>query len=261
MDFKLIAIDLDGTLLNNDLKISSRAAAAIQAAERKGVRVTLCTGRMYTSASRYAQELGLNIPLVTYNGALVRNSFDHEVLYERNLPLEEARHVVEVCREFDCQLNVYVDDKLYVERNNDWAKRYARKVKVPLNEVDDLLDFIKMSPIKILAMGEEGVLYKIRKRLADRKIYITRSHSYFLEMLNPEATKGKGLAAVVKKLAIDKKNVMAIGDNENDIEMFKYAGYSVAMANADDYIKTYVDYITKNNNDDGVAEAIEKLVL
>jgi len=261
MDFKLIAIDLDGTLLNSDLKISPRAAAAIQAAERKGVKVTLCTGRMYVSASRYAQELGLNIPLVTYNGALVKNSLGHEVLYEKNLPLKEARYVVEVCREFDCQLNVYFEDKLYVEKGNSWAKRYANKVNVPLNEVDDLLDFLKMSPIKILAMGEEEILHMLRKRLADREIYITRSHSYFLEMLNPEATKGKGLAAVAENLAIDRKNIMAIGDNENDIEMFKYVGYSVAMANASDDIKSHADYVTKNNNDDGVAEAIEKLVL
>jgi len=261
MDIKLIAIDLDGTLLNNDLKISPRAVAAIQAAEEKGVRVTLCTGRMYVSASRYAQELGLDIPLVTYNGALVKSSLSHEVLYERKLLLEEARHVVRVCEEFDCQLNIYLDDKLYVEKNNDWSKKYARKVNVPLNEVDNLLDFLKMPPIKILAMGEEDILYMLRKRLADRDLYVTRSHSYFLEMLNPEATKGKGLAEVAKNLAIDRKNVMAIGDNENDIEMFKYAGYSVAMANADDDIKAHVDYVTKNNDDDGVAEAIEKLVL
>jgi len=261
MDIKLIAIDLDGTLLNNDLKISPRAVAAIQAAQKKGVMVTLCTGRMYISASRYAQELGLDIPLVTYNGALVKSSLSQEVLYERNLPLEEARHILKVCEEFDCQLNIYVDDKLYVEKSNDWAKKYARKVSVPLNEVDSFLDFLKVSPIKMLAIGEEDTLYMLRKRLTDREIYITRSHSYFLEMLNPEATKGKGLAEVVKKLAIDRKNVMAIGDNENDIEMFKYAGYSVAMANAGDDIKAHADYVTKNNDDDGVAEAIEKLVL
>ncbi|MBS3971065.1 MAG: HAD family phosphatase [Clostridia bacterium] len=261
MDFKLIAIDLDGTLLNNDLEISPRAAAAIRAAEKKGVRVTLCTGRMYASASPYAQELRLNIPLITYNGALVKNSFDGEILYEKNLPLEEARHVVEICREFDCQLNVYFDDKLYVEKTDYWAKKYASRVNVPLHEVDDLLDFLKLPPIKLLAMGEEEVLHMIRRRLADRVLYITRSQPHFLEILNPEATKGRGLAAVVKRLAIDRKNVMAIGDNENDIEMFKYAGYSVAMANADDHVKVHADYVTKNNDDDGVAEAIEKLVL
>ncbi|WP_051533963.1 Cof-type HAD-IIB family hydrolase [Desulfitibacter alkalitolerans] len=261
MEFKLIAIDLDGTLLNNDLEISPRAAAAIKTAESRGVKVTLCTGRMYASAYPYAQKLGINIPLITYNGALVKNSFDGEVLYEKNLPLEEARHVVKICREFDCQLNVYFDDKLYVEKSDYWAKKYAGRVNVPLHEVDDLLKFLKFSPIKLLAMGQEEVLHTIREQLSDRGLYITRSQPHFLEILNPEATKGKGLAAVVKRLAIDRKNVMAIGDNENDIEMFKYAGYAVVMANADDHVKAHADYVTKNNNDDGVAEAIEKLVL
>jgi Cof subfamily protein (haloacid dehalogenase superfamily) len=216
---------------------------------------------MYISASRYAKELELNIPLVVYNGALVRNTFDDEVLYERNLPLEEARHVVSVCREFDCHINLYFDDKIHIEKSNDWAKMYSKIVNVPLHIVDDLLDFLTMPPTKLLAMGEEEELNKIRKRLEDRNIYITRSHSHFLEMLNPEATKGRGLASVAERLDIDRKNVIAIGDNENDIEMFKYAGYSVAMTNADDYVKAHADYITKNNNEDGVAEAIEKLVL
>ena len=259
MNFKLIALDLDGTLLNSDLKISPRAMTAIQAAEKKGVRVTLCTGRMYVSALHYARELKLNVPLITYNGALVKNS--NEVLYERSLSLEEAKHVIRTCKKFDCQLNLYLDDKLYAEKSNGWSKRYAEKVKVDLHEVDDLLDFLKLPPIKLLAMGKEEVLHKIRGQLADRELYITRSHSYFLEMLNTEATKGKGLAVVAEKMAIDRKNVLAIGDNENDIEMFKYAGCAVAMNNADEQVKAYADYVTKSNDDDGVAEAIEKLVL
>ena len=261
MDIKLIAIDLDGTLLNNDLVISPRAVRAIKEAENRGVKVTLCTGRMYASAYPYAQELGINIPLITYNGALVKNSADDEILYKRNLPLEDAKRVIEICRECDCQLNVYFEDKLYVERNDYWAQKYADRVNVPLYKVNDLLKFLKTSPIKLLAMGEEDILHMIREKLSDRMVYITRSQPHFLEILNVEGTKGKGIEAVVKKLAIDRKNVMAIGDNDNDIEMFKYAGFSVAMANADDNVKVHADYVTNNNNDDGVAEAIEKLIL
>lgn len=261
MDIKLIAIDLDGTLLNNDLVISKRAVRAIKEAENRGVKVTLCTGRMYASAYPYAQQLGINVPLITYNGALVKNSFDEEIIYKRNLPLADAKYVVEICRECDCQLNVYFEDKLYVEKNDYWAQKYASRVNVPIYQVDDLIEFLKAPPIKLLAMGEEDVLQIIRGRLSERELYITRSQPHFLEVLNVEATKGRGLDAVAKKLAIGRENVMAIGDNENDIEMFKYAGFSVAMANAEDNIKIHVDYVTTNNDDDGVAEAIEKLIL
>jgi len=259
--FKLVAIDLDGTLLNNDLEISPRAAAAIKEAGKRGVKVTLCTGRMFASAFPYAQELGINVPLITYNGALVKNSMDGEILYERNLPLEDAKDVIKICRNYDCQLNVYYQDKLYIEDQNLWAKKYASRVKVPLNEVHDLLEFLTEPPIKLLAMGEEDVLQLIRQELTGRQLYITRSQPYFLEILNVEATKGKGLQAVANRLSIDRKHILAIGDNENDIEMFRYAGFAVAMANAEEHVRMHVDYVTKTNDDDGVAEAIEKLVL
>ncbi len=261
MKFKLVALDLDGTLLNNELKITARAANAIREAEKKGVKVTICTGRMFASAYQFAEELEINVPLITYNGALVKNSIDKKVLYERYLPLEEARHVIELCRQYDCQINLYLNDKLYVEKASEWAKRYAKRVKVPLYEVDDLLELLTVPPIKILAMGEENTLEKIRNELFDRDLYITKSHPHFLEILNNEATKGKGLNAVGQTLGINRKEILAIGDNENDIEMFKYAGYAVAMENAAEFVKNYADYVTKSNNEDGVAAAIEKLIL
>lgn len=261
MKFKLVALDLDGTLLNNELKITDRAANAIREAEKKGVKVTICTGRMFASAFQFAEELGINVPLITYNGALVKNSIDKEVLYERYLPLEEAKYVIELCRQYDCQINLYLDDKLYVEKAEEWAKRYAKRVKVPLYEVDDLLELLTIPPLKILAMSEKNVLEKIRNELSGRGLYITKSQPHFLEILNNEATKGKGLNAVGQILGIDRNEILAIGDNENDIEMFKYAGFAVAMENADEFVKNYADYVTKSNDDDGVALAIEKLIL
>jgi Cof subfamily protein (haloacid dehalogenase superfamily) len=261
MNFKLVAIDLDGTLLNNDLKISGRTFNTLQETIKRGINVTLCTGRMFASAYPYAKELELNVPLITYNGALVKNSFDNEIIYKRYLPVEEAKHIIITCRKYNCQINVYSDDKLYVEKSNEWAKKYARRVKVPIYQVKDLFEILTHSPIKILAMGEEQELRKIRKELEGRNLYITRSHPCFLEILNTEATKGKGLDAVAKKLCIDRKEILALGDNENDIEMFKYAGFAVAMENAEENVKIHADYVTKNNDDDGVADAIEKIIL
>lgn len=261
MNIKLIAIDLDDTLLNDNLKITPRTIRAIKAAEKKGVQTTICTGRMYVSTYPYAQELGIDIPLITYNGALVKNSLDNNILYERTVPLKETRNVIELCRKYNCHLNVYHQDKLYVENSGYWANRYSSRIKVPLHEVDDLIEFLQEPPTKLLMMADEDILGKIRKNLEGSTLYITKSKSHFLEALNPEATKGIGLEVVAKSLNINRENVMAIGDNENDIEMLKYAGYSVAMANADDYVKEHADYVTGNNNEDGVAKVIEEMVL
>lgn len=266
-DYKLIAIDMDGTLLNNNLEISPRAVQAINEVIRKGVKVTLCTGRMFASASQYADKLSINVPLITYNGALVKNSKTEEILYQRIVPLEEAFRVISKCREHGFQLNVYVDDELYVEKDTERARKYAERVNVPLNVVNDFIEYLQKigsGPIKMLAIGEEEELNKLRDQLEAEGIslYITRSRYHFLEFLNKEATKGLGLKAVADTLGIKKDNIMAIGDNENDLEMFKYAKTAVVMKNARDDIKSCADYVTETcNDDDGVAEVLEKLVL
>lgn len=266
-DYKLIAIDMDGTLLNNHLEISPRVVQAINEVIKRGVKVTLCTGRMFASASQYADKLRINVPLITYNGALVKNSQTKEILYRRIVPLEEAFRVISKCREFGFQLNIYVDDKLFVEKDTERARGYAERVNVPLNVAGDFIEFLKEignGPIKMLAIGEEEELNLLRDQLKAEgaDLYITRSRYHFLEFLNKEATKGLGLKAVADTLGINKDNIMAIGDNENDLEMFKYARTAVVMKNARDDIKACADYVTETcNDDDGVAEILEKLVL
>jgi len=265
-NYRLIAIDMDGTLLNNDLEISPRVINAIQEVRRRGTQVTICTGRMFASAKPYADQMGLNVPLITYNGALVKNSQTEEILYERSVPLDEARKVINKCRKYGFTLNVYINDELFVDRITPEAERYAERVGVTLNKVDDLEELLNQGTQglnKMLAIGDEEKLNKMRREMVEEgsKLYITRSLHYFLEFLNQEATKGLGLKAVAETLGIKREETMAIGDNENDLEMFKYAGAAVVMGNARDEVKSYADYVTSSNDDDGVAEAIEKLVL
>lgn len=261
---QLIAIDLDGTLLNNDLQISDRAQRAIRAAGENGVKVTLCTGRMYASARLYALELGLDLPLITYNGALVKTSGSGDVLYHRTVPVELARQVVQLGRKYRCQINVYHQDRLYVENISDRAKLYASRTNVRLYHVHDLIEFLEHSPTKVLAINKEEVLADMEaefRSMWGNQLYITKSSPDFLEFLNPEATKGRGLEAVARALGVPREKIMAIGDSYNDLEMFKAAGYAVAMGNARKEIQDAADYVTCSNDDDGVAEAIENLVL
>ena len=265
-DYRLIAIDMDGTLLNNDLEISPRVMQAIREVEKRGTQVTICTGRMFASARPYAEQLRFDVPIITYNGALVKNSQTAEILYERVLPLDEAKQVVLKCRKYGFTLNLYINDELFVEKITSQAQKYADKVGVRLNRVADFLELIDRGILglnKMLAIGDEEKLNVMRREIVAEgvELYITRSHYYFLEFLHKEATKGMGLKAVGENLGIKKDEIMAIGDNENDLEMFKYAGTAVVMGNARDEIKAYAGYVTSSNDDDGVAEAIEKLVL
>jgi len=261
-DIKLVAIDLDGTLLDNDYVISTRAKQAIKRVRSEGVEVTLCTGRMYRSALPYAQELGLALPLITYQGAMVKNSGTGEVLYERFVPAVWAREVIKLGKDWGFPVNLYYEDDLYVEEATPMGRLYASRVGVKMHEVGDLLEFVSDGPIKLLAIEKnearlEGFEQVCREKFADN-LYITRSMPEYLEFLHPEATKGRGLSAVAMSEGISAAQVMAIGDSYNDLEMFAYAGFSVAMGNARPEIKEKADYITTANEDDGVAEALNK---
>ncbi|HHU31484.1 MAG: Cof-type HAD-IIB family hydrolase [Zhaonellaceae bacterium] len=263
-DIKLVAIDLDGTLLKNDLTISPRAEEAIKAATAKGVYVTICTGRMYASALPYVKQLKMELPIITYNGAFVKHSTTGEVLYEKLLPCEMAKDIYLRAKKYKLHSNIYRDDRLYVDSFNKWADNYAIKVGVDLNIVDNMLDFLQRDPIKIVTIAEPQALKILEEELVEvygDRLYITSSLPHLLEILHPKATKGRGLEAVAEYLGVPRECVMAIGDSYNDMEMFSYAGFSVVMGNGEEDVKKCADYVTCSNDDDGVAEAIEKFVL
>lgn len=263
-DIKLVAIDLDGTLLKNDLTISPRAEEAIKAAAAKGVYVTICTGRMYASALPYIKQLNMELPIITYNGAFVKHSVTGQVLYEKLLPSHMAKDIYLRAKKYKLHSNIYANDRLYVDCLNKWADNYARKVGVEINIVEDMVEFLEDDPIKIVSIAEPAALKDLEQELSDvygDKLYITSSLPTFLEILHPDATKGKGLEAVARYFGISRECVMGIGDSFNDVEMFNYAGFSVVMGNGEEEVKKIADYVTCSNDDDGVAEAIEKFVL
>jgi Cof subfamily protein (haloacid dehalogenase superfamily) len=263
-DFRLVAIDLDGTLLRNDLQISPRAKRAIRQVRELGVEVTLCTGRMYASALPYAREIGLELPLVTYNGALVKNTGTGQVIYQRLLPEKYAREIIAKAKEYDLPVNVYHDDRLFVERITPEGRAYMEKSRIPVQEVGDLSRWLEQDPLKVLVMGEREKLDRLAEdwvREWGDAVYITKSWPTYLEFLHPEATKGLGLQALARHLHVEQEQVMGIGDSYNDLEMFKYAGFSVVMGNAEPAVKEAADYVTLTNDDDGVAEALEKFII
>jgi len=262
---KLVAIDLDGTLLDNDRKISPRTKEAIRKVREKGIEVTFATGRMFYSARPYADDLGLNLPLITYQGALVKESATGEVLYERTVDAELARQVVDLAYEKGLSLNFYVDDWILVDTLTTECDTYARKFNARFREVGDLRKFGHLSPIKLLVIDyDEDSLNALEvecNQIFGSSLHITKSMPEYLEFLHPEATKAAGVEAVANHLGIRAEEVMAIGDSWNDLEMLEYAGMAVVMGNARDAIKEKADYVTCSNEDDGVAEALEQLLI
>jgi len=264
LQIKLVAIDIDGTLLGDDLVISPGAKEAIRAAMAKGVHVTLATGRMYQSALPYARELGVAVPLITYQGALVKLSSNGQVLYHRELPLEYAREIIIRARKFGFHINAYHEDSLYMEQDTNRGRKYSQVTGVEMHLVEDLTEFLHQDPTKILLIGREGeldVMQEECRELFGDKVYITKSKNHFLEFTHPQATKGCGVQAVNDWLGISPQDTMAIGDSYNDLEMFRHVGLSVVMGNARDAVKQAADYVTARQEDDGVAEAIRKFVL
>lgn len=263
--YKLVAIDLDDTLLPNDLTISPRVKEILQQVKDRGIIITLATGRMYRSALPFAQQLAIEVPLITYQGALIINSLTGEILSHYAVPLEQAREIISLVKaDFGFHINTYVEDNLYVEGITQEAAGYAKIAGVPLNQVGNILDFLDQEPTKLLFIAAEKQLDALAIRLEQSysgSLYITKSKPNFLEVLNLKANKGQALETLAQRLKINQGEIMAFGDSYNDLEMLRYAGTAVVMGNARAEIKAVADYVTLSNNEDGVADALEKLIL
>lgn len=263
--YKLVAIDLDDTLLPDDLTISPRVKEILQKVRDRGVIITLATGRMYRSTLPYAQQLAIEVPLITYHGALIKNSLSGETLCHYPVPLDKAREIISLVKEdFSFHINAYVEDNLYVEGISQEAEGYAKLAGVPLYKVGNLLEFLHREPTKLVLIASEQQLDALAIRLKEiysGALYITKSKPNYLEILNVKANKGQALDTLAKLLKINQREIMAFGDSYNDLEMLRYAGTAVVMGNAREEIKEEADYVTLSNNEDGVADALEKLIL
>lgn len=266
MSIRLVAMDMDDTILRDDWTISERVVKAVQQAQKQGVHVTFATGRMPASTRPYVEQLGLDVPLITYNGAMIQEVLSGEVLYRSVIPVETARDIVHWLLPQDIHFHIYIKDQVFVEKMNDWSRGYARATGVPVEETNltELLAKEQEGIEKILLFGEpEGLedwAQKIRLKY-EGKVRSTKSKPHFLELIHPSVSKGVALAALAKRLGVKQEDVMAVGDSLNDIEMIRYAGLGVAMGNARREVKEIADVVTASNQEDGVAQAIEKYVL
>jgi Cof subfamily protein (haloacid dehalogenase superfamily) len=258
---KLLAFDLDGTLLGDDKKVGSRTAAGIKTAISNGIHVVLASGRMCFSVIRYARELGIpaDTPVISYNGALVK-TVAGKTIYERSVPIELAQDLIDYTAENHWHLNFYYNDELYMRERDQWAELYLQRFKTAPHFIHDFSPLKKLCPTKLVIIDTiektNALQIPMRQRYAG-SLYITKTDEEYLEFMNPLATKGCALESVAEYLEIPRDQVVSFGDSFNDIPMLEWAGWSVAMGNAKDEVKAHACQIAPSVDEDGVGQLLE----
>ncbi|HEY0828477.1 MAG TPA: Cof-type HAD-IIB family hydrolase, partial [Bacilli bacterium] len=250
--------------LNDDRIITQATKDAITAAIQRGAIITLATGRMYASAKKVARQLELNVPLITYQGSLVKNLLDEQVLYERYVPRNAAMQIFDYAYKHGLQLQAYHEDMLYTREFNAKVADYVDMNQVPYIVEPDFDKLLDKRLTKLLIIDEPDYLDRLKAEwepLIGAEVHLTKSKPYFLEFLHKEGTKGHAVKFLANHYGFDLSEVIAIGDAWNDHEMVEIAGLGVAMGNAIPALKHIADYITLSNNDDGVKHVIEKFIL
>ncbi|PYS99873.1 MAG: Cof-type HAD-IIB family hydrolase [Acidobacteria bacterium] len=285
MTIRLIALDLDGTLLNSRGELSGRNRAAIESARGRGVSVALVTGRRFRDARPLALELGLDVPVIAHNGALTKHALTLETVNAILMPVGAARAVVRLGRAHGADALVsddHVGAGLLVydhitEGNTALAKYIAWSRRVvgetaaqAIRRVPSLEEYLNHDPLHVAFSGGCAAMERLaevmRRELgASVKLLLTlypKTDFALLDILHPDASKGAGLAAVAAEQGLVREEVMAVGDNFNDLEMLEWAGTGVIMGNAEPALLERGHFhATASNDEDGVADAIERFVL
>lgn len=267
--YKLIAIDIDGTLLNDRREITAEVREAIIAAKKRGVKIVLCSGRAVGGVTLFLQELKLDGDddyIIALNGARILKAATQEVIDKRTLGLCDLKDLYALGRELNTYTIFFDDTSIY--SLHKYIHKYTvqaaflSQVQLYYCGIEEVTDDCDISQIIFVDHPErlKPVFASLPENIKN-KYSIVRSTPYYIEFLHPEATKGNAVKILAEKLGIRREEVMCIGDGGNDLSMIQYAGCGVAMGNATDELKRHADYITLSNNEAGVAHAIRKFVL
>jgi Cof subfamily protein (haloacid dehalogenase superfamily) len=265
VSIRLLAIDLDGTLVNHQLQMDPRDVSAVKSAAAAGVTVVLATGRMFKSSLRYAEPLGLKGPIINYQGAVVREIASGEVWYRCELSVELQQRVLALVEPKDWHVNAYVDEVVYTARARPEADLYARVALVPYEVVGPLSKWVHQEATKMVLVDLNP--QEVPARMAELAAWmhgaarVTRSLDWFVEVVDLQVSKARALAMVAERLGVPQAEVCAIGDNLNDEDMVSWAGFGVAMGNAPDALKAVAKYVTGSIQDAGVSQVIERFVI
>ncbi len=270
-DIKLLVLDIDGTIAGANNEIRKPVIEAIRAAQARGVQVAIATGRMYRSALRFHQIVGSTLPLMAYQGALIQDPATQTVHRHWTVPRPLVLQLLDYFEqpELRSQLYVhfYINDQLYVRELTPETKAYAERSTIQPIAVGDLRTTLATEPTKVLALSDDialidRLLGRLQSRYTPAELYLTKSVATFFEATNPLVSKGTAVRYLAEEcLGLTAANVMAIGDNFNDVEMIEYAGVGVAMGNAPEAVKAIANWVAPDVENDGTAAAIDAFLL
>jgi Cof subfamily protein (haloacid dehalogenase superfamily) len=225
-----------------------------------GIHVLIVTGRMFQSVRPYVQAAGIDDPVICYQGAVVADPVSGRFLRHEPIPLELAREAIAAVEAEGYPLNCYVDDELYVARHTAASEAYASFQNLEVHAVGDLLEWLEEPPTKLVAVGDPVELDGLEEQLVqqfDGRLYISKSLPYFLELASPDVSKASGLAFLAEHLGFSQEQTVAFGDGENDVPLLEWAGYGVAVENADERVLEAADLVCPPVTEEGVAQVIE----
>ena len=271
-NYKLIVTDMDGTVLGGNHKITEENMRALKEADERGVKVVFATGRFHDSAKEHVTFLEEVMPIVSSNGAIIKHPITNEVLYCNSIDKDISLKIVETLDNLDLSYQIYTDNEILQKykteeekiKMQDFIKNtFSDKTEIVFKK--DLKKDIKdLNILKFNVMDFERPLLMKEARKEVEKIEgleVTSSWNDNVEIMNAGSSKGNAVKFLCELLNIDKEEIIAFGDNYNDISMLEYVGMGVAMGNAEEDVKKIASYITDSNIESGVAKAIDDLVL
>ncbi len=262
--YRLLVVDLDGTVRSRALGIPPGVRAAVVAARVSGVRVCVATGRMWRSAEPWVRALGADPPVILYNGGQVLDFVSGRTLYERLLPRDAARAALALVRRDPAvQAHLYLRDHVYVERPDPLTDAYAADDGVTCDVVPSLDALLSDDPHKLLVIGSPERIEALQRaiRAARLRAHDVQSEPVYLEILPPGVSKGTALGAMLGTLGVASAETIAVGDNWNDVEMIEAAGLGIAMGHAPEGVRARADYVCGTAEEEGVRQVIERFVL
>ena len=276
--YKLVCIDMDGTLLNSRKKISNANRDALKKAYDMGVHIVITTGRIYANAAYYSNLIGVDSPVIAANGGIIKEK--NELIYKQTMSREINAKILEICNKykanprFNTSKDIY-DGKNFLHSMNLWLfYQFVLKVKSRIHKVrlchiktakqwEDVFRIEENEIIKCdITDSDSEKIQKIKSELKKIDyIQVLGAGEHSVEVTHKSVSKGSAVKYLAQRYKIKKEEIMTIGDNENDIEMIEFGGLGVAMGNAIDMLKDRADYIAATNDEDGVAKVISKFVL
>lgn len=269
MAYELVALDIDGTLLNREGELTKRTEEVIRALQEQGVKVLLATGRRYPSALNIARRLGIELPIISHNGAVVFHVQEQKILYHRTLP--QGPLVDLISEDQNSDIDYYLDcgDRILLTRQprQEWGIQYIQNTRVEVEEIT-LQEMDGRAIHRLVVTGErtlvQSYLEKARQRMKKFHHILFTGQYYdlsFLELLEEGTSKGKALEYLARQWGIGRDKILAAGDEMNDLEMIVWAGRGLAMGNGVQALKEAADEVCGSNCQDGLAQALERLIL